>query len=284
MPEQEEIGAALGSIDDKIDLNQRMNQVLESIARATYKSWFVDFEPVKAKMAGARAFPGMPKETFDQLPSMMTDSSLGAVPLGWEVVPLSALIELIGGGTPKRGEPQYWNGGVPWFSVRDAPPEHDVWVVDTEEKITESGVDNSSAKIMRAGTTIISARGTVGRLALAAMPLAINQSCYGIQGKGGAGDLFVYFSLRQAVAELQQRTHGSVFDTITRRTFDLLAHVKPQAQVLKAFEDLVSPYVHLIRSHCFQARTLDSIRDALLPKLTSGALRVGGSEEVPYGR
>src|SRR5690348_10624407 len=99
---------------------------------------------------------------------------------------------------------------------------------------------------MRPGTTIISARGTVGRLAITAVPMAMNQSCYGVQGANGVGDFFVYFSLNNAVAELQQRTHGSVFDTITRRTFAELNRVRPPRPVLEAFELAVTPYLQLL--------------------------------------
>jgi type I restriction enzyme, S subunit len=131
---------------------------------------------------------------------------------------------------------------------------------------------------MRAGTTIISARGTVGRLALTAVPMAMNQSCYGVQGAEGIGDYFAYFTLHNAVEELQQRTHGSVFDTITTKTFALLSRVRPQPQLLNAFEDTVAPYLQLMRNNLFENRTLGRIRDELLPKLISGTVRVPPAE------
>lgn len=272
--EQERIADILGTLDGKIELNRQMNRTLEAMARAIFKAWFVDFEPVKAKAAGAKSFRGMPQAVFDQLPSRFTNTELGSVPEGWEVVPLSDLVELIGGGTPKRKMVEYWGGDIPWFSVRDVPNDGDVWVIDTEEKITKVGVANSSAKIMEAGTSIISARGTVGRLALTAVPMAMNQSCYGVTGKSGGGEFFVYFTLHHAVVELQQRTHGSVFDTITRKTFDGLHRVRPQSSVLAAFEETVSPYLMKIRGNLFENRLLANIRDTLLPKLISGELRV----------
>lgn len=274
---QKKVASILGSLDDKIDLNQEMNRTLEAIARAIFKAWFVDFEPVKAKAAGATHFPGMPQKAFDALPDQIVDSALGPLPAVWDVVPFSRLVQLLGGGTPKRKIASYWNGDIPWFSVRDAPDPGDVWVIDTEENITQEGVEDSAAKPMRAGTTIISARGTVGRLALTAVPMAMNQSCYGVQGADGVGDFFVYFSLHHAVSELQQRSHGSVFDTITRNSFDTLPGVKPQREVLAAFEVTVSPYLQLIRNNRFENRTLASIRDALLPKVISGEIAVSSS-------
>lgn len=276
---QNSIVDVLGTLDDKIELNRRMNGLLEGMARAIFKAWFIDFEPVQAKAAGAARFPGMPQPVFDQLPAAFVNSELGAIPEGWEIVSLSRLVKLLGGGTPKRKKPEYWEGNIPWFSVRDAPAEHDAWVIDTEERITESGVANSSAKIMREGTTIISARGTVGRLALTAVPMTMNQSCYGVQGTEGVGDFFVYFMLRDAVDELRQRTHGSVFDTITRKTFDTLHRVRPEKQIIAAFEDVVTPFLHLMRSNLLENRMLSQVRDALLPKLISGKLSAARAVE-----
>jgi len=278
LEEQCAIAEILGSLDDKIELNRRMNGTLESLARAIFKAWFIDFLPVKAKAAGATSFPGIPQNLFDQLPNKLTNSELGLIPEGWEAVPLSKLVVLLGGGTPKRKIAEYWDGDIPWFSVRDAPADNDMWIIDTEEYITEKGVKNSSAKVMRKGTTIVSARGTVGRLALTAIPMAMNQSCYGIQGERGVGDFFVHFTLRHAVTELRQRTHGSVFDTITRKTFDVLDRVRPQSEMIVAFEEAVALYLLLMRNNLFENRTLAAIRDALLPKLILGEVRVGACD------
>ncbi len=280
---QRAIAEVLGSLDDKIALNRRTNRALEAMSQAIFKAWFINYEPVKAKAEGATSFQGMPQGGFDQLPAQFVNTELGPVPSGWDVVPLSDLIELIGGGTPKRKVPLYWGGSIPWFSVRDAPMEHDVWVVETEEHITEEGVDNSSAKIMREGTTIISARGTVGRLALTAVPMAMNQSCYGIQGTQGIGDYFTYFTIHHVVVDLQQRTHGSVFDTITRNTFDTLQRVKPQEELLAAYEAAATPLLELIRRNIFENCVLTRMRDALLPKLISGEIRLPEDGEVQHG-
>lgn len=281
--EQRSIVAILGALDEKIELDQRMNETLFAVAQAIFNAWFIDFEPSRAKSRGATSFRGMPPAVFEQLPSRLVDSQLGLVPSDWKVVPFLDLVELIGGGTPRRKVPEFWDGEIPWYSIRDAPASRELWVIDTEEQITEEGIQNSAAKVMRSGTTIISARGTVGRLALTAVPMAMNQSCYGVQGMRGVGDFFVYFTLRHAVAELQRRTHGSVFDTITRKTFEALAQVRPQPQVLEAFEEAVAPYLLLMRANRVEIKTLSALRDALLPKLIFGEIRVPGAEKVDHG-
>jgi type I restriction enzyme S subunit len=186
------------------------------------------------------------------------------------VCSLTNKIELLSGGTPKTSEPEYWNGEIPWYSVKDAPSEADVWVLNTEKQITTLGVENSAAQIMPIGTTIISASGTVGKLALVGTPMAMNQSCYGVRGAKGYADYFTFFVIQKATTELQSRTHGTVFDTITRQTFETLDCIFPTALLSQAFDGAVGPLLTQIKSNIHQSRTLASLRDILLPQLMRG--------------
>lgn len=308
--EQRAIAHILGTLDDKIELNRRINQTLEAMAKAIFKSWFVDFDPVKAKItaqaedcdplrAAIRAISGktdaeleaLPREHYGQLaataalfPDEMEESELGEVPMGWSKKPLSQMIELIGGGTPKRSEPSYWDGNIPWFSVKDAPKDGDVFVIDTDEKITDFGLIKSSTKLLPIGATIISARGTVGKLALVGVPMAMNQSCYGVIGTDGCGAYFNYFNLSYAVISLKQNTHGAVFDTITQSTFETVYCIDGESQIKLAFEKTVKPLLLSIKSHLFEIRSLEQARDTLLPKLLSGELLVSTAENfIPEG-
>lgn len=275
--EQRAIAHILSKLDDKIELNRQMNETLESMARALFKSWFVDFDPVRAKAEGRDA--GLPKPLADLFPANLVDSELGEIPEGWEVKPFADTVEIIGGGTPKTSVAEYWGGEVLWFSIVDAPLPSDVWVVDTEKKITREGLENSSARVLPVGSTIISARGTVGRIALVGVPMAINQSCYGLRGKTGIHGVFNYFATRELIAILQQRAHGSVFDTITRDTLAGVTVAVPPARLVVAFEASVDPAIQRIRANLLQSRTLASLRDTLLPKLISGELRVKDIEK-----
>lgn len=196
------------------------------------------------------------------------------IPEGWEVLPLSKMIQIIGGGTPKKSESDYWDGDIPWFSVKDAPADGDVFVIDTDLKITELGLSKSSTKLLPEGVTIISARGTVGRLALVGVPTAMNQSCYGIKGANGAGTYLNYFNVKNAVEMLQQNTHGAVFDTITTGTFDTVYSVNSGQKLKDVFEALVSDNFKKIKNNLFESNGLIEIRDTLLPKLLSGELKV----------
>lgn len=275
--EQRFIAHILGSLDDKIESNRRMNETLEAMASAIFKSWFVDFDPVHAKAEGRDT--GLPGEIEELFPDSFEESELGEIPRGWEVVSLSEVLNIVGGGTPKTKVKEYWGGDIPWFSVVDAPTETDVFVIDTEKHITEIGVEKSSAKVLRKGTTVISARGTVGKCALVGRPMAMNQSCYGIYGKNGESDYFIYFTIRKQVADLQRSGHGSVFNTITRDTFKTIQIVRPPTNLTISYARIVDPLLELILANLHKSATLASLRDTLLPKLIFGELRVPNAEK-----
>ena len=300
---RKEAGKFLKEIDDKIALNTQTNQTLEQIAQAIFKSWFVDFDPVKAKIetlvAGGSTYDAelaamsvISAKTLDELnglkasdpeafnrlaqtaalfPSAMQDSELGESPEGWCVSSLSELINITGGGTPKRSEESYWKGDIPWFSVKDVPSEGNVFVVDTDEKITVLGLNKSSTKLLPKGTTIITARGTVGKLALVGTDMCMNQSCYGVRGKN-VGDFYNYFNLKEAVSTLQRNTHGAVFDTITTQTFDTYSLAFSGVELANKFDALVAPLLQNIETNVRQNIELATLRDTLLPKLLSGKL------------
>jgi type I restriction enzyme S subunit len=271
---QEGIGYTLRALDDKIEQNRRTGRSLEELARATFKAWFVDFEPVKAKAAGQTSFPGMPSTVFATLTDRLTDSSLGQVPQGWAVRALSQVCRIVSGGTPKRSEAAYWGGDVPWYSIKDAPPDGEPWVNFTSEHISQAGLDGSAATLVPVGCTIISARGTVGRLGLVARPMAFNQSCYGLLPSDKVSYRHLYLLLREVVDELKQRSHGSVFDTITRQTFDTVNVVLPPPEVLAEFENVTAPWFDLLLALLKESSRLSELRDYLLPRLLSGTSRV----------
>lgn len=277
--EQQAIACILGALDDKIELNRRMNRTLEETARAIFKSWFVDFDPVRAKAAGTKPI-GLNPEIAALFPDSFEDSELGEIPRGWRVQSFTDGIDVMGGGTPKTSNPEYWGGNIPWFSVVDTPAPGEVFVIGTDKKITEQGVNNSSTRVLPVGTTIISARGTVGNLALVGVPMAMNQSCYGLCDRRGLHGYFLYYLTEAVVETLRQRTHGSVFNTITRDTLNGVLVVAPPDLLVNAFEHVTGGMLQRILSALCESRTLATLRDTMLPKLISGELRVLDAERL----
>lgn len=272
--EQRAIAGVLGALDDKIEQNRRTAAKLEELARATFRAWFVDFAPVHAKIAGQTGYPGLPPAAFAALPTSFVESPVGPIPEGWTCEPLDALANIVGGGTPKRSNEAFWGNDVPWYSVKDAPDSGQAWVVNTTESISQAGLDGSSARVLPEAATIISARGTVGRLALAGVPMAFNQSCYGLVETEKALPFTLYQALHLAVAELQRRTHGAVFDTITRQTFSGVELAWPPLSLVDAMELFLQPLYLSMRHHLQESHHLAALRDYLLPRLLSGEVRV----------
>lgn len=153
---------------------------------------------------------------------------------------LSEIMEIIGGGTPKTTNPDYWNGDIPWISVKDF--NNDLrYVYETEKKITQAGLQNSSTKLLNKHDIVLSARGTVGELAMIPFPMAFNQSCYGIRAKSDIVDqIYLYYLLKGHVQSLKKNTHGSVFDTITRDTFASIEVSLPPLPVQKKIAAILS--------------------------------------------
>ena len=257
MSEQVVIARTLGALDDKIELNRRMNCTLESIARAIFKSWFVDFEAPPSALGGG-----------------------GAVAPKWPLVPFAHTVEILSGGTPRTSRPDFWGGGIPWYSVADAPSPGDVYVIRTEKTISDVGVDSSAAQVVPPLTTIISARGTVGKCALTGQATTFNQSCFGLRPANGLGSYYTYFSTLRVVDELRRSAHGSVFSTITRPTFNAVVVPLPPARLVSQFDNSVQPLMERILLNAHQSQSLQQTRDSLLSRLLSDHFCAAGTDDA----
>ncbi len=172
-------------------------------------------------------------------------------------------MEIIGGGTPKTSVSEYWGGDIPWLSVVDFNTGLK-FVSSTEKTITQEGLNNSSTKLLNKGDIIISARGTVGVLAILDKPMTFNQSCYGIRSKKGISDTdYLYYLLTDTVRELTQISHGGVFDTITRATFDEIEVAVPPLPEQKAIASVLSSLDDKIDLLHRQNKTLEAMAETL---------------------
>lgn len=184
----------------------------------------------------------------------------------WRECKLGDIIELIGGGTPKTAVSEYWNGDIPWLSVVDFNTGNK-FVYTTEKTITKAGLENSSTKILSPGDIIVSARGTVGAMAVLKKPMAFNQSCYGVRNVEGVSDKdYLYYLLKDSVGNLQQIAHGGVFDTITRETFDSIDVSLPPLPEQRAIAAVLSSLDDKIDLLHRQNKTLEDLSVALFKK------------------
>ncbi len=273
--EQEAIAAILGALDDKIELNRRMNETLEAMARAIFKDWFVEFGPTRAKAEG-RA-PYLAPEIWSLFPDRLDDEDK---PEGWERGRLLDHSKLISGGTPKTDIAEYWNGPISWASAKDASQCSDLFLINTERTITQRGLDESATRVVPALSTVVVARGaTTGRYCILGHDMAMNQTCYALHSIENR-PFWLNATFSNLVETLVHAAHGSVFDTITTSTINGARLILGDERLRDSFEILVRPMFERMLSNVEESQTLAALRDLLLPKLMSGEIRVKDAEEA----
>jgi type I restriction enzyme S subunit len=277
--EQRAIAHILGTLDNKIELNRRMSETLEGMARGLYKSWFVDFDPVRAKAEGCD--PGLPKPLADLFPDSFEDSELGEIPEGWGIKSIGDLADVAGGTTPSTKERAYWEGGThAWATPKDLSGLSVPVLLNTERRITDAGLSQIGSGLLPKGTVLLSSRAPIGYLAIAEIPVAINQGFIAMTAKPGTSTMFLLFWASVAHEEIVSRANGSTFLEISKANFRPIPVVTPSVGVMRAFEEQARNLYQRIVTAERDSRTLAAVRDTLLPKLVSGDLRVGNDQRA----
>lgn len=270
---QKQVASILTAFDDRIALLRETNATLEAIAQALFKSWFVDFDSVRAKQEG-RVPEGMDEATAALFPDSFDESQIGPVPRGWQVGPILDTARLISGGTPKTNRADYWEGSIAWASARDVSQCDGSLLVRTDRTITQLGLEESSTRMIPAMASVVVARGaTTGRMVMFGEAMAMNQTCYALESKVAA-PIFLYCQLRREIPTLVSAAHGSVFDTITTSTFSRSKVLCPPQPILRHFENIVHPLFQKILIGTSSIETLVGLRDSLLPRLMSGQIHI----------
>ena len=254
LPIQRRIATILSAYDDLIENNLRRIKILEEMTRALYHEWFIEFR-----------FPGHAKV-------QRAASVIGSIPKTWSEVPFTDLAEVLSGGTPKTDNPEYWDGGIPFFTPRDTPASF--YVLDTEKHVSEIGISKCASNLYPPDTVFITARGTVGKIALPSVPMAMNQSCYALKGREGVSQRFLFLMVMQQVDYLKRNTGGATFATIVVDTFSRMRVVKPPRELLARFTIHVDPMFEQIRVLTYNLDNLRRTRDLLLPRLLSGQVPI----------
>ena len=250
LDEQNRIAQALLNYDNLIENNQKQIKLLEEAAQRLYKEWFVDLR-----------FPGHEDVQI-----------VDGVPEGWRKTPFSQKVDVMSGGTPKTSNPEYYNGSIPFYSPKDSSGAF--FAFNTETHISQYGLDNCNSKLYPQGTVIITARGTVGKTTILAVPMAMNQSCYALKSDYFASVYYIFFALRQEIEALKTMANGGVFDTIIVKTFDRINILDPDKAIIEKFDQAVSPFMGEIKNDMRKITYLTEARDRLLPKLMSGEIEL----------
>lgn len=255
LPEQKAIADTLSCLDDKIELNNKINKNLEEQAQAIFKSWFVDFEPFQD--------------------GEFVDSELGKIPKGWRVGTLGNLGNIVGGSTPPKSKEEYYtNNGISWITPKDLSNNKNKFIDKGAMDITELGLKNSSAKIMPKDTVLFSSRAPIGYIAISKNEITTNQGFKSIVPNDNIGREYVYCFLKENISEIENRATGSTFKEVSGSIMKGIPAIIPDDNSLNLFS---------LKCKCLfdeqseieqQNKILVGIRDTLLPKLMSGEVRV----------
>lgn len=277
--EQHAIAQILGTLDDKIEWNRRMNETLETMARALFKSWFVDFDPVRAKVEDRNT--RLPPNIADLFPDRLVDSEMGEVPKRWEVSEIGKEVNAVGGSTPSTKEPSYWHDGQRyWATPRDLSKLWSPVLLETSRKITDEGLQKISSGTLPVGTVLMSSRAPIGYLAIAEVPTAVNQGFIAMRCDQRLPNLYVLFWCYQTLGHIRDIAGGSTFAEISKKAFRPVSVVVPSEPILRVFDGLCRPLYDRLVVNTKEAVTLAALRDTLLPKLISGEIRVPDAERA----
>ena len=255
---QKKVSAILKSLDDKIEVNRRINENLEQQAQALFKSWFVDFEPFKD--------------------GEFVESELGLIPKGWRVGILSELGEIVGGSTPSKARPDYYtNNGIAWLTPKDLSVTNCKFTAKGETDITQEGYDSCSTKLMPKGSVLFSSRAPIGYITIAKKEICTNQGFKSVIPKL-AGTAFIYYFLKFSTKEIESKATGSTFKEASGSLMKTLPVIIPLESVLNRFEKKMKPIFNMQEALEDESRRLAALRDTLLPRLMSGELKVNEIE------
>lgn len=273
LPEQRAIAHILGTLDDKIELNRRMSQTLEAMARALFKAWFVDFEPVRAKMEGrwkrGQSLPGLPAHLYDLFPDRLVDSELGKIPEGWRVTSIYDITEVIYGAPFASAQFNTEGIGEPLIRIRDIPSElPSVWTTEIHPK----------AYKVRAGDIVVGMDGEFRAYLWGGSEAWLNQRICVFKPKHGWTAAFVRNTIIDQLARVETTETATTVIHLGKSDIDLFKALLPTQPLRDVFNGLIQPlYDRIVRAKC-ESRTLAALRDTLLPKLIRGEIRVKGSE------
>lgn len=263
LPTQNAIAEILSSLDDKIELNNKINQELENLAQTLFKRWFIDFE-----------FPNENGEPYKSSGGEMVDSELGEIPKGWRSATLQEILDVKGGATPSTKEIKFWNGEYCWTSPRDLSNLKYPILIDTEKKITKLGLSKISSGLLPVGTLLLSSRAPIGYTAITNVETAINQGYIAINGKNGFSNLYLLYWLKSNMNLVEERANGSTFLEISKTNFKEIKTLVPDKKTLKEYTNQIEVLFSELKVNVLENIELTKLRDTLLPKLISGELEV----------
>jgi type I restriction enzyme S subunit len=272
LADQKAIAAVIGALDDKIELNRRMSATMETMARALFQSWFVDFGPVRAKLDGRKP-AGLDDATAALFPQHLEDSPLGHIPIGWELATVGDIGNVICGKTPPTSVADNYGEDVPFITIPDM--HGNVFGAATARKLSHAGASSQSNKTLPAGSLCVSCIATPGLVVITTEDSQTNQQINSVVPHQKEETYFWYWVMTGLGAEIAASgSGGSVLVNLSKGRFEKLQVIKPPHALIRAYHTTVCPMFEAILSNTRESRTLATLRDALLPKLLTGAIKL----------
>jgi type I restriction enzyme S subunit len=270
---QQAINEIIALIDQQVANNKALSKSLETLAKALFKSWFVDFDPVHAKSKNQEPV-GMDYSTASLFPSSFEDSELGAIPKGWSVRPIHEEVIFCGGGTPSTKKSEYWDGEFLWTTPRDLSKQIGLITIDSERKLTHAGVQKISSKLLPTHSVLMSSRAPIGYISISAFPTAINQGFIGFPAQEKWPPLFMVNWLNFNMHEIKSRSGGATFAEINRTAFRTIPFLTPPEELIRQYRVLTSSLLDKLINNSVESAKLESLRVRLLDSLITGELEV----------
>lgn len=296
--EQRRVAGILRLLDAKVELNHQICATLEEIARTIFRSWFVDFDPVRAKIAAKAegrdperaamaAISGKTDAELDSIlpevytplaqtaalfPDSFVESDIGPVPEDWQIKPIGECAEILGGSTPSTTDSSFWDGEIRWATPKDLSRLNSPILLNTERRITETGLSTISSGLLPQGTILMSSRAPIGYLAITTIPVAINQGFIALKPTRGIPEYFLFHWVQANLDKIKARANGSTFLEISKSSFRSIPALIPNPLILSAFKNIVAPMFKRMVLAEEESLVLATTRDSLLPKLLAGEL------------
>lgn len=298
---QQKVAAQLYQLEKRVALSKQINQTLEQMSKTLFKSWFVDFDPVidnaldaghpipealqsraelRQKVRNSADFKPLPSDIRALFPAEFEETELGCIPKGWNIDNVGRLSEnIFSGGTPNTSTEEYWNGTLNWFSSGET---RNAIIIETEKKITEAGVKNSSTRLSVSGDILIASAGqghTRGQTSLNTIDTYINQSVVCIRPMKLSYSSWLYFNISSRYEEMRAISDShSIRGSLTTKLIASMKVISPTDNLISLFDTSCSTFIRKMRNNLQFSCELKKLRDTLLPKLISGELSL---EDLP---
>jgi len=260
LDKQKSIANILSSLDDKIELNNKINKNLEELAQTLYKRWFVDFE-----------FPNENGEPYKSSGGEMVESELGLIPNGWQIKTIFDIADTVLGGTPSRSNSTFWGKGHQWLKSGEL---NNLRIIKGTESITDLGLKSSATKLMPIGTTLIAITGYVGIISMLEIEACANQSVVGVIPNDKYPRSYIFGLIKEEIETIASKQTGSAQQHINKNDINSHRFICPTEQLIKQFCSIVESLNKNIAINLFENQKLSQLRDELLPKLMNGEIEV----------